>query len=91
MSECLNKEIYKNKVPKPTPDAASAEITTKVTTDNTVEITIKCKECNFTGRSWSDLREHKWTECSEDCWKKMQNVKFIRKGPRRCPRRLPRR
>ena len=65
MIESLNKEVEKYKVSKPTPNAAPAEITAKASTDKTVVITIKCRECNFTGGSWDELREHKWTECSE--------------------------
>ena len=65
MIQRQNKEIYKLKASKPTPQAAPVEISTKVAEDNTVEIRTKCKECNFTGRTWNDLREHKWTACSE--------------------------
>ena len=53
MIELQNKEIAKLKVSKPTPDTAQAEITTKVTTDDRIEISIKCKECNFTGKTWN--------------------------------------
>ena len=41
------------------------EITTKTTAANSVEISIKCKECNFTGSTWKELTDHKWTDCSE--------------------------
>ena len=83
--ECLNKEITKNKVPKPTNDAAPAEITTKITTDNTVEITIKCKECDFTGHSWNELTEHKWTDCSEALIKRLLEEDAERDGIQEVP------
>ena len=55
--ERQNKEIEKYKAPKATPAATS---------EDTIEpISIKCKECSFTGRTMHDLREHKNTVCSE--------------------------
>ena len=32
--------------------------------DNIVEISIKCNECNFTGRNVKELGEHKRNACS---------------------------
>ena len=66
MIDKLNLELRKFKVPKPTPTATPVEIITEVRGDNaSPEISIKCKECDFIGKTWNELTDHKWTNCSE--------------------------
>ena len=55
-------EIENYKSQRPTIKAAPVE---NRTADNTAEYSIKCNECNFTGRTMHDVEEHKRTECSE--------------------------
>ena len=63
--ENQNKEIENYKSPRPTLKATPVEKASNHTADNTAEYSIKCKECNFTGRTMNDVKEHKRTECSE--------------------------
>ena len=53
-----NKEIEKYKNNRQTPNSARAEIITKVTTDNTFDTSINCKECNFAVKTWNALQKH---------------------------------